>query len=507
MTLVCAALACSDGKPSGEVTATSEAVQEASAAPSASASASAQAAIVDRSPIKTSPSKDRLVLTATKFELERMEDRLQMWMGDPRALNLHPLRGAMFVTYAGIIWQLDGHTLAPKKGIFPEEAYTVLSIVGSHPDAMLTRVYFDSWKSPGYQRSAPVKETQVRSYSGGELGRATGDRPLKVAGWKAGTAVGLDQGTLVMAAGNGSAPKQQPPRDGAGCKDVQIAGEEVDALPTGEIFVLGKHCGQGAHAIELFDAAGTSKIEELPQAPAAAKRGFVAASSAKSAFVALSTGELAYFARWDGAAFRKLEVEASGDVSSVWATPDGALFFILLQKGKAELWRVMPSGEVKKSGVFAPSPNAMVWASDAETAFVPSFQSVLSTKPGLTFSGYVAEKPGEDPGAALSPPRTGLPRFTDACTTPFVFLFDVVDSSGPTFDFPNTRGALKLFPKLSDLKLVEIKVGSGRKLGVVVPSKEVGEQLIEHVKKHMKDENPGLACYQPKDDARTIDLK
>jgi len=83
----------------------------------------------------------------------------------------------------------------------------------------------------------------------------------------------------------------------------------------------------------------------------------------------------------------------------------------------------------------------------------------------------------------------------------------VVEQSGPEFNFPNTRGALASFPKLAEINLVEIKIGTGRKLGVVVPSKDVGEQVVEHVKKQMKDENPGLACYKPADDARTIKVK
>ncbi|MBK6520301.1 MAG: hypothetical protein IPG04_40800 [Polyangiaceae bacterium] len=36
-----------------------------------------------------------------------------------------------------------------------------------------------------------------------------------------------------------------------------------------------------------------------------------------------------------------------------------------------------------------------------------------------------------------------------------------------------------------------------RRLGLVVPSKEVGEAVIAHVKANMKDEDPKLLCYQP----------
>jgi len=499
------AVACSQPAPTQDLSGSAP-VAEPSAPVSPLASVPAPA-VIDRSPIRVSLSKDRLALTATKFEIDRLEERLTSWLRDDRTLNLHPLRGAMFVSYAGVMGELKDHQLVLKSAVFPEEAYTVLSMAGSYPEQVQARVYFDSWASPGYQRSAPVKETRMHSFSKGELSGLSveaSDAPLKLAGWKAGSALKLEKGALGVL-GAGAPPKQQPPRDGARCKVNEITAEEIDALPTGEVFLLGKHCGEGAYAAELFAPDGSSRIEELPDAPKTAKRGFIAASSSTRAYLVLSTGAVAYVATWDGAALRKLELEASGDVTSVWATADGTLFFLLLQKGKAELWRVLPSGEAKKSGFFAPSPSASVWALDAETAYVPSFRSVLSTKPGLVFAGYAQKK--SEAAAEPGPPRTGLPRWTEDCKTPFVFLFDVVEQSGPEFNFPNTRGALASFPKLAEINLVEIKIGSGRKLGVVVPSKDVGEQVVEHVKKQMKDENPGLACYKPADDARTIKVK
>ena len=51
-----------------------------------------------------------------------------------------------------------------------------------------------------------------------------------------------------------------------------------------------------------------------------------------------------------------------------------------------ELVRVLPSGEVSHSAAFALSPSVRVWAADAQTAYVTTYASILSTKPGLVFT-------------------------------------------------------------------------------------------------------------------------
>ena len=82
----------------------------------------------------------------------------------------------------------------------------------------------------------------------------------------------------------------------------------------------------------------------------------MAADSAASApdrlHVVLSTGDKVYAARWEGHAFRKLELDEQGDVRAIWSAADGALFFVLEgkantpKKGKAELIRVPPLSRV-----------------------------------------------------------------------------------------------------------------------------------------------------------------
>jgi hypothetical protein len=88
------------------------------------------------------------------------------------------------------------------------------------------------------------------------------------------------------------------------------------------------------------------------------------------------------------------------------------------------------------------------------------------------------------------------PTVLDECKTPFVYLYDVKPDVEPWYTFPTTRKALSSFSQAKDISLVELVEG-GRKLGVVVPSLEVGEAVVAHVKSTMKDEKPELLCYQP----------
>jgi len=87
--------------------------------------------------------------------------------------------------------------------------------------------------------------------------------------------------------------------------------------------------------------------------------------------------------------------------------------------------------------------------------------------------------------------------FSPDCKTPFVMLYDVKPDVEPTFTFPATRKALGSFAQAKDIQLVEFIEGR-RRLGVVVPSREVGDAVIAHVKANMKDEDPKLLCYAPK---------
>jgi hypothetical protein len=514
------ALACSE-KPKAEPTPEAQPDPGSLAKPDPAPSAAPRA--VDRSPIPITNSASKLTLTATKLDQELLEERTRMWL-DERLLRLHPLRDRMLVSYAGFVAVLeDNNKLELIRHIWPQEAYELTAIFGAWPKAVVARVDFDSWKSPGYQRQAPIKWTRSYRWTGADWDLQDGsDWGAKGAAWRDGTILSFNENRLNVipaayfaASENKSkpdAPKQAAPSDPARCKDTptEVVGEELDALPSGEAFVLGKRCGGGSYAMERWapDQA-ESAIDDLPDAPAAAKRGFLSASAPDRLHVVLSTGEKVYAARWEGQAFRKLELNEEGTVRAIWTAADGALFFVLEgkantpKKGKAELLRVLPSGELSRSAVFAPSPSLRVWAADAQTAFVSSYGSILSTKPGLTFTPGKSDEPKPSRPA---PSATALPAFTDGCSTPFVFLYDVSSKSPPGFDFPSTRKALSAFPGLIEIGLIEFEYKAQRKLGVKVSTAGVGRELIEHLKTAMPDEHPDLVCFAPSESVRAIKL-
>jgi hypothetical protein len=87
--------------------------------------------------------------------------------------------------------------------------------------------------------------------------------------------------------------------------------------------------------------------------------------------------------------------------------------------------------------------------------------------------------------------------YAEGCKTPFVQLYDVSDKAEPTYKFPTTTKALSTFADIEKVGLVEYYEGR-RRLGITVPSKELGDAVIAHVKANMKDEDPRLLCYEPK---------
>lgn len=86
--------------------------------------------------------------------------------------------------------------------------------------------------------------------------------------------------------------------------------------------------------------------------------------------------------------------------------------------------------------------------------------------------------------------------YHDGCETPFVYLYDVSPKSEPTYTFPTTRKALSTFEGAEDLTLMDFHE-TVRRLGIPVPSSEVGEAVMAHIKANMKDEDPKLLCYAP----------
>jgi hypothetical protein len=494
---------------------------------------------IDRSPIAVTQSPEKLVLTATKLDIALfIEDRVMMGEIDNRVLVLHPLRDRMLVSYAGHLAALNDQQLEFDAPFFPPELYEIRSIVGTWPQAGIAEAEFNSYGSPFYMRvgedgrDGRTKRTEHYHWSGNTWRGGAPAAGAKAATFREGSILALQSAAgsppgpppkgsspartlAVMSAVKDvptkhTAPKQAPPRDPALCKDAltEVVPEELDALPTGEAFVLGKRCGAGGYAMERWSAgAAESVTDDLPDAPLDAKRAFISANAQGRLHVMLSTGSRVYAARWDGQAFRKIELQDEGEVRSMWTAADGTLFFVLQprsttgKKTLAELVRVQLTGQLTRSTGFAAGPNMRVWAADAQTAHFVSYASIFSTKSGLAFTKVKAAEP---PARAIR--ISGLPLFAEGCATPFVFLYDVSEKSPPGFDFPSTRKALSTFAKASDISLVEFMYESKRRLGVRVPSADVGHELVKHVAATMKDEDPALVCVDPTEKVRVIPI-
>ena len=358
---------------------------------------------IESSPIPTRKSPEKLTLSATKLDPDLLDKTRTQYIED-RLLRLHPLRDRMVVSYAGFVAVLEDHRLELGRDLWPQEAYEFTDIVGTWPK-VLARADFNSRNGPGFERQAPIEQTSSYGWTGSSWDNRGSGMALKGAAWRDGTFLTVDEHLLRFTAAynekpkDGSftlhAPKQAAPREAARCKGIptEVVADELDALPSGEVFVLGKRCGAGGYAMERWAAGqAESVVDDLPDAPVAAKRVFLAASAPDRAHVVISTGEKVYAARWEGQAFRKIELEEEGEVRAIWTAADGALFFVLqarsptAKKGMVELVRVLPSGEVSHSAAFALSPSVRVWAADAQTAYVTTYASILSTKPGLVFT-------------------------------------------------------------------------------------------------------------------------
>lgn len=88
----------------------------------------------------------------------------------------------------------------------------------------------------------------------------------------------------------------------------------------------------------------------------------------------------------------------------------------------------------------------------------------------------------------------------DECTTWFVDLYAVSPRNDKKYTYPTTRKALASFPEVAKLGLVEYQDrGSTRRLGITVESRKQGEAVAAHIRETMKDEDPHVFCYAPKE--------
>jgi hypothetical protein len=502
----------------------------ASSDPGAAVSASAAVpdAPPDRSPVPVKLVADFKRLNVVAF-LQHNTEGWPFGAQASKAFRVHAFRDRMIVTQAGHVYTFDGKklTLDPKAVTTEQEpgltpllgAYEIRRLEGIWPDVLYADAHFYSFMGP---RQFSIRDVSYERRDG-KWG-TVGVLPGAVSAWKDGRTLALRMGKLesVPEAPEGGIPPQSKPGDAPGCKGsaAAIDAKSLTALSSGEIFLLGRRCDNGTMGVERLGA-GPAVLEELPDAPKEPLKTLIAAGSPKSVYVATSGTERPYVARFDGRAFRSIAVPDAGEVEGLWATPDGAAFLITLNRAQKDsptlLVRIEADGTVTR--FIAPRGRNFhgIWASDKDTAYTAWYRegeaSVLfSTKPDVILGSPPAsfsEEAPASPGIDAPPPEIAslpMPAYTDACKTPFVFLYDVSPKAPPNFDFPTTRKAISTFPKLSEIKLVEFVYEKKKKLGASVPSAEVGRALMKQVVENMKDESPVLVCYEAKEGVREIRL-
>ncbi len=504
------------------------------------ASATPPALPVDHSPIAVKVDGEVLPLTVVGYN--PAAPFMPGAQASP-ALRIFPFPTTMIVMQAGQLFELEaGKLKLNAKAVTTEKIPKATPVVGAseiyrfegvYPDKLYVTASYSS-----FMGARQASERTVQYVRSGGAWAESGALPRSLTGWRSGSVVTLDgAGKLVADTTEVKLPSQTPGTDGK-CSPGSplVVGRQVAGLPTGELLVLGSRCDTSATAVEWWPAAGQpSTIEDLPGAPraeaATSHLDYLRVGSDKSAYVVLTrAGNAPYVARFDGRGFRPLEIPDRGDVRGAWATPDGALFFVLRgERGrrstKDRVGRLMADGRYTRWEPTQAHPLGDLWAPDSETVYVSlsslssSEGAIFGIKPGKLTSATAPEAftqaspsaptPAEKPAAPGETPTNGaaaFPKYDDACKDPFVFLYDVGANTPATFAFPATVKALLAFAKATELELVDFKHGGKRRLGVRVPNQDVAAELVKHVKTLMPDDKPELVCFKTASDARKVAL-
>lgn len=233
----------------------------------------------------------------------------------------------------------------------------------------------------------------------------------------------------------------------------------------GTVFSIGTLCNKGGLAAEIWDAKGESKIVPLKELEGSVSYG---------ADIIPRTGDRAWIISYE----KGIVSFDSGTFSLVPAPPKKADVFVsdddvLYANDGSEIYR--------RDGEQWVTVGKLAWSH--ALAGMQRYQNAFW---GMMGEGQVGRLV---PGESIE--------FRDGCATPFVHLYNVSYTAEPGYTFPTTRKALSSFADVEKVTLVEYREGA-RRLGLAVPSKEVGLAAIAHVKATMKDEAPKLLCYQPK---------
>jgi hypothetical protein len=276
----------------------------------------------------------------------------------------------------------------------------------------------------------------------------------------------------------------------AGCKEGEvrkatlgpetpaITPEVIESSPEGSLVSIGLLCENRGPAAEVWDKSGKSRIIDLSR-------------------------------WWKKLSYWPKLLKGKGD--ELWAFSD-SWNPVLHYKGGD--FGVVPGLERPIKNVFI-SPGGKLHVNDGRTihrydggkwtpvghlAAQSSFHTMaMDEKETIWASNSSVYRLRPTPGAA--PAREG-----EACSTHFVYLYDVSSKNEKNFTYPSTRKALSSFAEVGSIGLVEFEDDYKGRLGITVTSKAQGEAVIAHLKETMKEENPKLLCFEPPKNARKIDM-
>ncbi|NUP13926.1 MAG: hypothetical protein HOW73_48445 [Polyangiaceae bacterium] len=367
----------------------------------------------------------------------------------------------------GVEWAVDLPEDDPPETI--NGAMVMQGIAGRYPDKLgvIRESTYGRWPRPTWQ---PVKGNVAAAVTfapgggpGSVLGAVVIDDTTLIAGWDH-----FEGARIVHAGGPWKGFSVSTFEEGCGKKSqyyryTAISPTVFGATRAGTAFFGGQRCDDEGPALEIWGAAGgKSKIFPLEGIPKDAwfHDDFVRGN-----------GDVAWVVAGDRV------IEVSGGKPTILPPLGGPGRTARIFGGDGKVYAVK-AGEIK-------SLEGGAWKLVATLPWPAEYPDMVAMDGSFwaTSSAKLYELvPNTEPEGE--------------CKTPFVFLYDVSYKSEPNYTFPTTRKALATFPDIDKLQLVDFVEG-GRRLGLVVPSKEVGEAVIAHVKGSMKDEDPRLVCYAP----------
>jgi hypothetical protein len=482
----------------------------------------------------------------------------------PMGYHLHRLRGALVASQGGELFKLEGNTLVDMDAVeglgtqpLPGIGETVPlwmeidELVGSWPSELWASVS-GMWVSDGARIHSLFHDT----YRGSDKGftRVPQSAPSyglgKVAAWSGGRVLGIDHGAFRVLSG----PKSMVPKPASGANGdcpVRVNVEAITALPSGELFGLGRGpCDEGAYLVERWgdDDAASKAIQRLPpyfgtpfpkvDHPFMGESAWLVAEARDAVYAIRTSGNegpsQSRLARFDGSDWSELALPIDRLVTSADAGPDGSLWIIAdgkpftfdARRGWREVTLPTPPPLPAECNAGAPKPRFELnsvralggdrayfgahvyyadstWETGAILATAAPALKVVALR-GVRSSDAGAPNLPSDAGTLAAATGPGPTSFTQACTTPFVILFTVSKAAPPDFAFPATRDALLAAKQRPNVKFVEFTYRGGRTLGAIAPDADQARALVELITARVKGSKPTLVCYAPSDVIRVV---